>query len=203
MQKPNKFITTLINLINENLSTSVFGIVFLIVSPFILYFYNFHAGFSKLPADWGAFGSFIGGGAGILTPLLTFITVLILIRTLYESMESYKVIERKENVELVRNLVNELQASLSNELYCQLTNKVIDIDQLCAECNEFVITTLLAHEEGEIENELEVFSYDATMEYSSFEVLDGLSLFVEIVEIIKLSDSENSNYTPILKSIFM
>lgn len=43
----------------------------------------------------------------------------------------------------------------------------------------------------------------ATMEYSSFEILDGLSLFIEIIEIIKMCDEDDSNYTSVLKSIFM
>ncbi|MDR2225387.1 MAG: hypothetical protein LBE52_05270 [Providencia sp.] len=203
MKKPNQFITKLTNLINENMSATTFWVVLLIAMPFILYFYNFHNGFSQEATEWGAFGSFIGGIAGVLAPLLTFITVLILIRTLYESMKSYKLIERKENIELVRNLVNELDSSLEKGLYCQLTNKVIDLNTLCEECNQFVVTALLAHEEGEQENELEEFSYMATMEYSSFEILDGLSLFIEIIEIIKMCDEDDSNYTSVLKSIFM
>ncbi|MBL5829158.1 hypothetical protein [Serratia fonticola] len=203
MRNHNQFITKFINFINENMSATAFFIVLIIAAPFVFYFYNFHAGFSKIPADWGAFGSFVGGVAGILAPLLTLVTVLILIRTLDESKKSYKLIERKENIEIVRNLVNELEASLKKGLYCQLTNRVVKLDSLCDECNQFVITALLAHEEGEQENELEEFSYLATMEYSSFEVLDGLSLFIEIVEIIRMSDDEGSNYTSMLKSIFM
>ncbi|MEQ9772441.1 hypothetical protein ABRQ03_16535 [Pectobacterium jejuense] len=193
----------LISFINENISAAIFCIVLIIALPFIFYFYNFHVGFSKVPADWGSFGSFIGGVAGVLAPILTFVTVFILIRTLDESMKSYSIIERKENIEIVRNLVNELEVSLKKGLHCQLTNKIINLDTLCDECNEFVVIALLAHEEGEQENELEEFSYLATMEYSSFEILDGLSLFIEIVEIIRVSDDEGCNYTSILKSIFM
>lgn len=202
MRNTHKLIKFILIFIKGYMSAAIF-FVFIISIPFVLYFYNFHSGFSKEAGDWGAFGSFIGGVAGVLAPLLTFITVLILIRTLDESMKSYRLIERKENIEIVRSLVSELEGSLKKGLYCQLTNKIINLDALCDECNDFVVTALQAHEEGETENELEEFSYFATMEYSSFEILDGLSLFIEVVEIIKISDDEGCNYTSILKSIFM
>lgn len=203
MKNPNKLIMKIINVVNDNISSSVFWVILFITLPLIFYFSIFHYGFSRTAADWGAFGSFVSGVGALLTPLLTCVTIFILLGTLYESMKSYRLIDRKESIEIIRGLANELESSLKNGLHCQLTNKVINLDSLCKECNDFVIAALLAHDEGEQENELDEFSCLATLEYSSFEVLDGISLFIEIVEIIKVSDDEGNNYTSILKSIFM
>lgn len=56
------------------------------------YFYNFSSEFSTKNSDWGSFGSFIGG---VLTPFLTFGTIILLIFTYKEQSKQVKIQQRQ------------------------------------------------------------------------------------------------------------
>lgn len=62
-------------------------LLFILYIPIGLYFNIFNNGFSHNNQDWGAFGSFI---SGVYSPLLAFISVLILIETLKEMQRTNK-----------------------------------------------------------------------------------------------------------------
>lgn len=58
------------------------------------YFFNFHSGFGD-QGDFGAFGDFFGG---ILNPMLTFLTILLLLRQLrYQRSELHATVEELRN----------------------------------------------------------------------------------------------------------
>lgn len=57
----------------------------LALSPIVIYLYKFHYGLSNDFNRWSAFGSYFGG---IYGPLLSFLSLLILIRTLFQMKNS-------------------------------------------------------------------------------------------------------------------
>ena len=87
-----------------------------------LYFYNFHGDFSLEQSDWGAFATFF---SGILTPLLSFLNVIIFIKLTFslekerdEKNEKSLKIKRQESllqirIEKIKNFDNAIKKTIS------------------------------------------------------------------------------------------
>ena len=86
-----------------------------------LYFYNFHGDFSLVQSDWGAFATFF---AGILTPFLSFLNVIIFIKLTFslekerdEKNEKSLKIKRQESllqirIEKIKNFDNAIKKTI-------------------------------------------------------------------------------------------
>lgn len=97
MKSPDKLLIRYAKSIVDNINTVVFWVCVILLTPFILYFSIFNGSLSHNPSDWASFGSFIGGLVG---PILTFITVLVLVANLHESRKVSKI--NKEMVDIAK-----------------------------------------------------------------------------------------------------
>lgn len=70
------------------------SIVAIIIIPPVLYFIQFHNGLSGNESSWEVFGSYMGG---VIGPLLTFFTVVILILSLKREMMNKEESAKKDN----------------------------------------------------------------------------------------------------------
>ncbi|MEL7629776.1 hypothetical protein AAGW04_12385 [Pectobacterium aroidearum] len=64
--------------------------------PSAIYFLKFHGSLSDKSSDWSAFGSYFGG---VYAPIFSFLSVIVLIKTLREMQENNK----NQNVSNNRN----------------------------------------------------------------------------------------------------
>lgn len=97
-----------------------------LIGVFLTYFYwfrielNFQT--SKAPEVWGQFGDFVGG---LLNPILSFITVIILIITSLYQQNQYEKLERRESNKRFDDRFYGMisyQRDFSNDFKCKLPN---------------------------------------------------------------------------------
>ena len=97
-----------------------------------LYFYNFHGDFSLEQSDWGAFATFF---SGILTPLLSFLNVIIFIKLTFslekerdEKNEKSLQIKRQENLLQIRiEKIKKFDNAIKNAI---ILNKGVDSNSI-------------------------------------------------------------------------
>ncbi|MET4858907.1 hypothetical protein [Morganella morganii] len=100
----------------DNINTAVFWVCVFLLIPFILYFSVFNGSLSHQSSDWAAFGSFIGG---LVSPILTFITVLVLVANLHESRKVSKI--NKEMVDIAN------KTALINKEAAEISKRTVDL----------------------------------------------------------------------------
>ncbi|MEX9884205.1 hypothetical protein AB7X05_21825 [Providencia rettgeri] len=117
-------------------------ICILIIFPFFIYAFNFYEfGLSKNNANWGSFGSYISGVTGLITTIMTSISVFVLYYTLkITSKYNQKQIENNhsqtkiEHIDLLVNLtVNEVEKT-SNSYGLNKSNLDL-VDSFISELN--------------------------------------------------------------------
>lgn len=110
MKSLDKLLITYAKSIVDNINTAIFWVCIILLTPFILYFSIFNGSLSHSSSDWAAFGSFIGGLVG---PILTFITILVLVANLHESRKVSKM--NKELVDIAKETatINQDTAEIS------------------------------------------------------------------------------------------
>lgn len=64
----------------------------LVLAPILLYFWNFHFGWSMMQSDWGTFGDYLGGVLGTLLSGLT----IYFVYTTYQTQNSQLKIQKRE-----------------------------------------------------------------------------------------------------------
>ena len=96
--------------ININTITLIL-ILFLIISVFSSYILNFNNGISNEQAIWGSFGDYIGG---ILNPLLTFITIIYLIKSHSLQQAETKEIQKENSLALYLRSLDQINIDLIN-----------------------------------------------------------------------------------------
>ncbi|HEK0470262.1 TPA: hypothetical protein SMP18_001471 [Proteus mirabilis] len=116
MKNIDNFLLQITKGIIKDISALFFWSLVFLSLPFVFYFINFHSGFSSNSADWGAFGSFIGG---LLGPIVTLLTMIVLIANLYEARKT--TIINKEIVETAKETAKMTKQKFENE---DLNNKI-------------------------------------------------------------------------------
>ncbi|EPY4332784.1 hypothetical protein ACXDJP_000598 [Klebsiella pneumoniae] len=95
-------------------------ITLVLLSPLLLYFYQFHSELSSQPEKWSFFGSYFGG---IYGPIITLISVFVLAITVIEINESNKAsINESRNTNHVNELITLteiLNRSIENNAFIQ------------------------------------------------------------------------------------
>ncbi|GJK63548.1 hypothetical protein TUM17563_13130 [Klebsiella oxytoca] len=104
---------------HKAISIFLFMVIALIfLSPLLLYFHQFHNNLSSQPEKWSFFGSFIGG---IYGPIVTLISVFVLVITVIEINQSNKAsINEARNTNYVSELITLseiLNRSIDNNIY--------------------------------------------------------------------------------------
>lgn len=94
----------------------------LMLAPLYVYFFlgNFHGELSNNPSDWGNFGDFAGG---IIGPLLSFLSIVLLVITIHQQAEANEIAIREQNtsqhIRLLADLLNEIKVTLSESVHVQ------------------------------------------------------------------------------------
>ncbi|NWD78863.1 hypothetical protein HX891_00620 [Pseudomonas reactans] len=155
---------------------SILIIIFAIV--YGLYFYNFPSGFAEKQDVWGQFGDFVGG---TLNPILSFITIYILYRTIILQQESLE--KTSAALTLSQNTYELSRTELSKSSEILVTqNKLIQLQKFEGAFFELTKLTIEAINTSS-------YTFEKT-EYKGSSGLDGL-----IFDLFKkISDKKNTNW---------
>lgn len=155
---------------------SILIIIFTIV--YGLYFYNFPSGFAEKQDVWGQFGDFVGG---TLNPILSFITIYILYRTIILQQESLE--KTSAALTLSQNTYELSRTELSKSSEILVTqNKLIQLQKFEGAFFELTKLTIEAINTSS-------YTFEKT-EYKGSSGLDGL-----IFDLFKkISDKKNTNW---------
>lgn len=153
MKSLDKLLIKYAKSIVDNINTAVFWVCVFLLIPFILYFSVFNGSLSHQSSDWAAFGSFIGG---LVSPILTFITVLVLVANLHESRKVSKI--NKEMVDIANKtaFINKEAAEISKRTadlaerqfqHNTLDNKIKTAISLTEKLNGYLNETIFTHDD--------------------------------------------------------
>ncbi|TXI49498.1 MAG: hypothetical protein E6Q50_06450 [Lysobacter sp.] len=95
----------------------------IIVAPALIYFLlgGFNGPLSKTPSDWAAFGDYIGG---VMGPLLSFLTAILLLITLQQQAESNEIAREEQlasrHIRMLHDLLNQIEVLLAESVALHL-----------------------------------------------------------------------------------
>jgi uncharacterized membrane protein len=153
-------------------------IALLVSLTVILYFLNFHGGFSPNSSDWGAFGSYIGGVIGVI---LSCVNMLILTITLREQIKF-------NNEEKIRN--EKEKERMRKE------NIIIKINEYMVIFKDNITETIFTHAFMEMDRQLNnkgciediVNDFILSDTYKMYHILDNLIRCLDNLRIIDNDD---------------
>ncbi|HFJ8954299.1 TPA: hypothetical protein ACGWHD_003110 [Serratia liquefaciens] len=178
---------------NKALLKRLIIVIFLFSTlPISLYFYKFHHGLSSNPTDWASFGSYIGG---ILGPVFSGLSLLVLSVTFYHSKESdikqMALAVAEQNLNKILEISKTLKESISSKDYYSTKFGDSDFNGYMKKIEGYLSSYIaLKH----IKTEDEYWQrYKIYYKSSNIDLSDELNLWLEAHHIIGNSENEEKS----------
>lgn len=184
---------------NRNLfKKTIFVIILISILPISLYFYKFHSGLSSNPTDWASFGSYIGG---ILGPIFSGLSLLVLSVTFYHSKESdikqIALTIAEQNLNKILEISKTLKESIGSKNYYSTMFGDSDFNNYMNRIEDH-LATYIAIRHYKTEEEY-WHQYKFYFKSTKIDLSDELNLFLEAYQIL---DNSEIGEKPILRSTF-
>jgi len=152
--------------IDKIISIYPYVIALIFVSMLIIYFLNFNSGFGN-QGDFGTFGDFFGG---ILNPLLTFFTILLLLRQLNYQRDELKA-TRDELIKTTEIHEENVKNNLAEVVYSKTE---VRFQELNCKLEEFANRTVYYIDRGTFEEQRVTFDDFLTFVRKKGEFSEGI-----------------------------
>ncbi|WP_276642637.1 hypothetical protein [Siccibacter turicensis] len=171
-------------------------------TPLIIYLWKYKGEFSSKNADWGNFGSFVGGSTGAL---LSTLSLLVLIYTLHITINNAKEqFEKQKEYHFSQIQQQETHHLQQLKLQEKLHKEQLDQQKQALEkenyYSRFAANSQLLTQYIDILNkrleQKEYYLYDNMNNYASFENKQALDLLKKEVEIIFINDKHAGKEAP-------
>ncbi|MGP0851770.1 hypothetical protein ACJ8PZ_18555 [Serratia sp. CY83950] len=180
------------------IKNTILIIIIISILPISLYFYKFHSGLSSNPTDWASFGSYIGG---ILGPIFSGLSLLVLSITFYHSKESdikqMALAVAEQNLNKILEISKTLKESISSKDYYSAMLGDSDFNNYMKRIEDH-LSTYIAMRHYKTEEEY-WHQYKFFFKASKIDLSDELNLLLEAYHIL---DNSDDGEKPILRSTF-
>ncbi|MGQ6484739.1 hypothetical protein ACUNEG_16170 [Serratia sp. IR-2025] len=162
----------------------------ILIATLGLYFYKFHHGLSNNPTDWASFGSYVGG---VLGPIFSGLSLLVLSLTFYHSKENdirqMSLAIKEQNLRKIQDISRALKENMKSKDY--YSSMFGDAD----------FYRYMKKLEGYLSAEIAIKYYSCEDEYwekyikyfelSHIDLSDEIRLFLEAYQTIKNSEDKS------------
>ncbi len=170
--------------------------------PVGVYAYNFGIGFWNTNEDWAYLGTFFGG---VLGPILTFASVLLLILTLKETQSANKaqlvLLQKQQFDNSFFNTLNSIKISLEGAKYRHQVKVDELYDNFFSEANVWVVNNFKIHPHTDLNED----AWETAMNYirKHQDIFESeVSLLIPILlKVRDLPDDEKEDYVMIMKGL--